>query len=173
MTLINLIRCIEVIFTLWFSVCFNVTSVTATFLFLITCFVTSQNDKPNTHINLFSGQHRIVSQNRGMCGLKTVVNKVRSFMVLYFSSNEIIFWWFLLPLATSILYITYIFYTCIYDIIALKWKKWGQDMLEGELSWWISLPGNRKRCTGQCCKYEEPRYCLLSQLDDVVTLLID
>jgi hypothetical protein len=45
--------------------------------------VTSQNDKTITHINLFSGQHRVLSQKRGLFGLKTAINKIQRFMIVF------------------------------------------------------------------------------------------
>ena len=74
---------IEVIIILWVLVCLNVTSVTGTSFSVITWLVASPNDMPNTHINPFSGQHRVLSQKRGKCEYKIVVNKAQSFRIVF------------------------------------------------------------------------------------------
>jgi flagellar biosynthesis protein FlhB len=76
-------------------------------------------------INLFSGQHRVVSQKTGVCELKTVVNKVQSFRIVFIyqttsmisisaalklSCNGCLLW-----LAVYIM-LYYILYTSIYCI---------------------------------------------------------
>ena len=90
-------------------------------VFLITWLVTSAKDTPNTRINPFGSQHRVLSQKRGDCGLNLWPITYRV-LWLYLCIRPHIWslfqqhWWYLVMAVYFYLLLIYILYVWYHSL---------------------------------------------------------